>query len=59
MTKFSHRWLVSDSKIIENQMMFPYCQQPDASLDHDYFLTCLESEERKDVRIKSVQLLLD
>ena len=40
-------------------MIYHYCKRPDASLDHDYFLTCSELGERKEVRKKSFRLLLD
>ena len=49
---------MSNSKTIENQIICPYCQNSDASLDHDHFLSCYESGERKKVRKQSFQILL-
>lgn len=44
MTKSSYRWLASNSKTIENLMIFLYCKKDDASIGHDHFLTCSESK---------------
>ena len=37
MTKSSYRWLASNSKTIENLMIFLYCKKDDASIGHDHF----------------------
>ena len=58
MTNFSRIWLMSNSKTIDNQILYPYCQTPDASLDHEYYIMCSESGERKEVREESFQILL-
>ena len=58
MIKYSHRWLLSNSTTTDNQMICPYCLRSEETLDHDHFLTCNESEERKEVRIKSFSQLL-
>ena len=58
MTKYSHRWLLSNSKTIDNQIICPYCHQSEEKFDHDHFLTCNDSDERKEVRIQSFQQLL-
>ena len=44
---------MSNNKTIDNQMIFRYCHQTEESFDHDHFLTCIESGERKDTRIQS------
>ena len=49
---------MSNNKTIDNQMIFRYCHQTEESFDHDHFLTCIESGERKDVRIQSFKQLL-
>ena len=58
MTKYRHRWLLSNSTTTDNQMTCPYCHRSEETLDHDQFLTCNESEERKEVRIHSFSQLL-
>ena len=58
MIKYSHRWLLSNSTTTDSQMICPYCLRSEETLDHDHFLTCNESEERKEVRIKSCSQLL-
>ena len=58
MTKYNHQRLMSNNKAIDNQMICPYCHQTKESFDHDQFLTCIESGERKDVRIQSFKQLL-
>ena len=58
MTKYSHRWLLSNSNTIDNQIICPYCHQSEENLDHDHFLTCNDSVEREEERIKSFQQLL-
>ena len=50
--------MLSNSKTIDNQIICPYCHQSEESLDHDHFLICNDSFERKEVRIKSFQQLL-
>ena len=40
MTKFSRRWLMSNSKTIDNQMICPYYQTPETFFYHDHSLTC-------------------
>ena len=57
-TKYNHQWLMSNNKAIDNQMICPYCHQTKESFDHDQFLTCIESGERKYVRIQSFKQLL-
>ena len=59
MTKYSHRWLLSNSKATDNNMICPYCYRSEETLDHDHFLTCNESDERKEVRIHSFKQLLN
>ena len=46
MTEFSNRWLISNSKTIERQIIYPYCQKSDASLNQDHFLTYSESGKK-------------
>ena len=58
MIKYSHRWLLFNSTTTDNQVIYPYCLRSEETLDHDHFLTCNESEEQKDVRIKSFSQLL-
>ena len=58
MTNFSRIWLMSNSKTIDNQILYPYCQTHDASLDHDHYLMCSESGERKEAREENFQMLL-
>ena len=58
MTKYSYRWLLSNSTRTGNQMIYPYCHRSEETLDHNHFLTCNESEERKEVRIHSFSQLL-
>ena len=58
MTKYSHRWLLSNFKANDNHMIYPYCFRSEENLDHDHFLKCNESDERKEVRINSFQRLL-
>ena len=58
MTKYSHRWMLSNSKTIDNHIICSYCHQSEDNLDHDHFLTCNDSDERKEVRIKRFQQLL-
>ena len=58
MTKYNHQRLMSNNKTIDNQMICPYCHQTKESFDHDQFLTCIESGERKYVRIQSFKQLL-
>ena len=41
------RWLLSNSKATDNNMIFSYCYRSEETLDHDHFLTCNESDERK------------
>ena len=57
MTKYSHRWLLSNSKTIYNHIICPYCHQSEENFDHDHFLTCNDSDERKEVRIQIFQQL--
>ena len=47
MTKYSHRWLLSNSKTIDNQIICPYCHQTEENFDHDHFLTCNDSEKKR------------
>ena len=47
MTKYSHRWILSNSKTTDNNMICPYCYRSKETLDHDHFLTCNESDVRK------------
>ena len=58
MTKYSHRWLLSNSKTIDNQIICPYCHQSEENFNHDPFLTCNDSDDRKEVRIQSFHQLL-
>ena len=58
MTKYNHRWLLSNSERIDNQMICPYCHRSEGILDHDHFLTYNESEERKDIILQSFSQLL-
>ena len=58
MTKYSHRWLMSNSKAIDNNMICLYCYRSEETLDHDHFLTCNESDERKEMKIHSFKQLL-
>ena len=58
MTKYSHRWLLSNSTMTGNQSTCPYCYRSEEYLDHDNFLTCNESKERKEVRIHRLSQLL-
>ena len=58
MIKYSHRKLLSNSTPTDNQMICLFCLRSEETLDHDHFLTCTESEERKEVRIKSFSQLL-
>ena len=58
MTKYSHRWLLSNSKTIDNHIIYPYCHQSEENFDHDHFVACNNSDERKEVRIQRFHLLL-
>ena len=58
MTKYSHQWMLSNSKTIDNQIICPYCHQSEENFNHDHFLTCNDSEERKEARIQSFRQLL-
>ena len=58
MIKYSHCWLLFNSATTDNQMIYPYCLRSEEILDHDHFLTCNESEEREEVRIKIFSQLL-
>ena len=39
-------------------MTCPYCHRFEETLDHDYFLICNESKQRKEVRVHSFSQLL-
>ena len=43
MIKYSHRYMVFNSKTIDNQIVCPYCHQSEETFDHDHFLTCNDS----------------
>ena len=47
MTKYSHQWLLSNSNTIDNQIIYSYCHRSEETFDHDHFLTCNDSDERK------------
>ena len=50
---------MSNSKAIDNNMICPYCHRSEETLDHDHFLTCNESDDRKEMRINSFKQLLN
>ena len=56
--QYIHRWLLSNSKTIVSQIICPYCHRSKETFDHDHFLTCNDSDERKEVRIQSFHQLL-
>ena len=60
MTKFSHRWLASDSKKFGQNLICHHCKgNNESKIDHDHFLTCDQSTSRKDERIQELLTLLN
>ena len=55
LTKYCHRQLSFGSKNFRQKLECPNCNRMDSKdMDHDYFLECEASEERKEVRLKTV-----
>ena len=55
MKKFIHQWLLSGKKNYEEPLMCPYCKSLDnPSIQHDHFITCSVSNERKIERLSII-----
>ena len=52
--KYIHRWLPSRSKSFGQKFDFPHCDGDGKKHDHDHFLTCELSIDKKVARMKAI-----